>query len=317
MSSARSGKVAGATHRGARAGDRRELSGSASNAAAAADAEALQRGRNCWRPGRPPRRNWRSRQALPADPSSVEAHLGLARSYYALGEYARAVIEFEAVLRYDNLPRDLQSQAETYDRVAAGYVTRRLGTVLLRRNRHRQLPAEQLGIHGHFRWRRQLRHVPADPRRWWLEQGRDRAPFVQWHAGLPLPLVRRHRPAQRLRPALELQPEPPGGRRQPALRHARTGELPGRWPAPQRLGRVRDLRPRLRSERPPHARRRAARAPLSARAAAQPHARHRRVHRQLVALAGERPHVLRVRREPSARSGPLRSASTATHRSGA
>ena len=29
-------------------------------------------------------------QALEADPSSVGAHLGLGRAYYALGEYARA-----------------------------------------------------------------------------------------------------------------------------------------------------------------------------------------------------------------------------------
>ena len=139
---------------------------------AAPDEDALQRGKELLAAGQPAEAKQAFQEALDADPSSVEAHLGLARSYYALGEYARAVIEFEAVLRYDNLPRDLQSQAETYDRVAAGYVTpRRLGTVLLRRNRRRQLPAEQHGIDGHFRWWRQLRHVPADPRRRWLEQG--------------------------------------------------------------------------------------------------------------------------------------------------
>ena len=49
-------------------------------------------------------------QALEADPSSVGAHLGLGRAYYALGEYARARIEFETVLQYDNLPKDLHGQ---------------------------------------------------------------------------------------------------------------------------------------------------------------------------------------------------------------
>ena len=60
-------------------------------------------------------------EALEADPSSVGAHLGLARAYYGLGEYSRAVLEFEAVLRFDNLPPDLLEQAATYDKAAAEY----------------------------------------------------------------------------------------------------------------------------------------------------------------------------------------------------
>jgi hypothetical protein len=92
--------------------------------AAAAD-EPLARGRELLTAGQAAEAKQAFEEALAADPSSVEAHLGLARSYYALGEYARAVLEFEAVLRYDNLPRDLQSQAETYDRIAAGYVSPR------------------------------------------------------------------------------------------------------------------------------------------------------------------------------------------------
>jgi hypothetical protein len=98
--------------------------GLAANAVAAPDAEALQRGRELLAAGQPAEAKQAFEEALAADPSSVEAHLGLARSFYALGEYARAVLEFEAVLRYDNLPRDLQSQAETYDRVADDYVAR-------------------------------------------------------------------------------------------------------------------------------------------------------------------------------------------------
>ena len=64
-------------------------------------------------------------QALEADPSSVGAHLGLGRAYYALGEYARAQIEFETVLQYDNLPRDLHGQTEIYDQAAADYAAGR------------------------------------------------------------------------------------------------------------------------------------------------------------------------------------------------
>jgi hypothetical protein len=97
--------------------------GLASNASAAPDEEALQRGQELLAAGQAEEAKQAFEAALAADPSSVEAHLGLARSYYALGEYARAVNEFEAVLRFDNLPRDLQSQAEAYDRVAAGYVS--------------------------------------------------------------------------------------------------------------------------------------------------------------------------------------------------
>ena len=58
-------------------------------------------------------------QALEADSSSVGAHLGLGRALYAQGEYARARIEFESVLKFGNLPPDMQSQTEVYDKVAA------------------------------------------------------------------------------------------------------------------------------------------------------------------------------------------------------
>jgi tetratricopeptide (TPR) repeat protein len=63
--------------------------------------------------------------ALEADPNSVGAHLGLARAYYGLGEYSRAVLEFEKVLRFDNLPRDLLDQAATYDKAARDYAAGR------------------------------------------------------------------------------------------------------------------------------------------------------------------------------------------------
>ncbi len=60
-------------------------------------------------------------RALAAQPGSVEAHLGLGRAYLALGDYARAKIEFETVLRFDDLPPDLESQAEIYAEAARAY----------------------------------------------------------------------------------------------------------------------------------------------------------------------------------------------------
>ena len=57
-------------------------------------------------------------RSLAAQPDSVEAHLGLGRAYLALGDYARAKIEFETVLRFDDLPPDLESQAEIYAEAA-------------------------------------------------------------------------------------------------------------------------------------------------------------------------------------------------------
>ena len=98
------------------------LAGAVQDATAATDAAALQRGQDLLAAGQAKEAQQAFREALEADPSSVEAHLGLARSYYALGEYSRAVIEFEAVLRFDDLPLDAQSQAEAYDRLAEGYV---------------------------------------------------------------------------------------------------------------------------------------------------------------------------------------------------
>jgi tetratricopeptide (TPR) repeat protein len=57
-------------------------------------------------------------RALSAQPDSLEAHLGLGRAYLALGEDARALIEFENVLYLDDLPPDLPGQAEAYADVA-------------------------------------------------------------------------------------------------------------------------------------------------------------------------------------------------------
>jgi len=60
-------------------------------------------------------------RSLAAQPDSVAAHLGLGRAYLALGDYASAKIEFETVLRFDDLPADLQSQVEIYAEAARAY----------------------------------------------------------------------------------------------------------------------------------------------------------------------------------------------------
>lgn len=60
-------------------------------------------------------------RALALQPGSVDAHLGLGRAYLAKGDYARAKIEFETVLRFDDLPPDLETQAEIYAEAARAY----------------------------------------------------------------------------------------------------------------------------------------------------------------------------------------------------
>jgi tetratricopeptide (TPR) repeat protein len=55
---------------------------------------------------------------LATRPDNPAAHLALGRAYFALGHYAEAKIEFETVLRFDNLPPDVLSQVEIYDQAA-------------------------------------------------------------------------------------------------------------------------------------------------------------------------------------------------------
>ncbi len=56
-----------------------------------------------------------------ADADPVATHLERGQDYLAKGEYARAVLEFEQVLRFDNLPPDLHEQAEIYAKAARDY----------------------------------------------------------------------------------------------------------------------------------------------------------------------------------------------------
>lgn len=61
-------------------------------------------------------------QSLATDPDSVPAHLALGLAYYQLGMFAEANIAFETVFRFDNLPPDLETQAEVYARAARAYL---------------------------------------------------------------------------------------------------------------------------------------------------------------------------------------------------
>lgn len=57
-------------------------------------------------------------RSLAIRPDNPAAHLALGRAYFSLGQFAEAKIEFETVLRFDNLPPDVRSQVEIYDRAA-------------------------------------------------------------------------------------------------------------------------------------------------------------------------------------------------------
>lgn len=57
-------------------------------------------------------------RSLALRPDAVAARLALGRAYFALGRYAEAKIEFETVLRFDDLPPGVHMQAEVYDQAA-------------------------------------------------------------------------------------------------------------------------------------------------------------------------------------------------------
>jgi tetratricopeptide (TPR) repeat protein len=71
-------------------------------------------------------------RAIAARTDFVAAHLGLGRAYFALGRYARAKIEFETVLRFPNLPPDVLTQVEVYDRAARQVLEENKPLVVLR-----------------------------------------------------------------------------------------------------------------------------------------------------------------------------------------
>ena len=129
-------------------------------------------------------------QALEADPSSVAAHLGLGRAYYALGEYSRALIEFETVLQYDNLPRDLHGQTEVYDQAAEDYLAGRAWRPFYYAEtgigNYRENSSSSTDIFGGAGDNDTF--LPIRVGGGW-NKIHDRAALVQWHARLPLPRV--------------------------------------------------------------------------------------------------------------------------------
>ncbi len=64
-----------------------------------------------------------SRVTQTAEPESepIADHFERGRAYMDQGRYAEAVLEFEQVLTFDNLPPDLRQQAEIYERAARDY----------------------------------------------------------------------------------------------------------------------------------------------------------------------------------------------------
>src|SRR5262245_31895661 len=68
-------------------------------------------------------------RSLEIRPNWAAAHLGLGRAYYAAGDYARAQIEFETVFRFDDLPLDLLTQVNIYERAAEQYLEQNRFTV--------------------------------------------------------------------------------------------------------------------------------------------------------------------------------------------
>lgn len=68
--------------------------------------------------GRPSQASFIYERILAVDPNYVAVRLEMGRAYLALGDYARAKLEFETVLRFTSLPPALRDQALAYARAA-------------------------------------------------------------------------------------------------------------------------------------------------------------------------------------------------------
>ncbi len=71
--------------------------------------------------GQPSKASFIYERILAVEPNFVGVRLEMGRAYLALGDFARAKLEFETVLRFDNLPADLRQQAEIYGKAATEY----------------------------------------------------------------------------------------------------------------------------------------------------------------------------------------------------
>lgn len=72
--------------------------------------------------GQPSRASFIYERILAVEPNFVGVRLEMGRAYLALGDYARAKLEFETVLRFENLPPDLRQQAQIYGSAADQYL---------------------------------------------------------------------------------------------------------------------------------------------------------------------------------------------------
>src|SRR3989475_7348094 len=62
--------------------------------------------------GRPSKASFIYERILAQEPNYVGVRLEMGRAYLALGDYARAKLEFETVMRFENLPPGLRKQAD-------------------------------------------------------------------------------------------------------------------------------------------------------------------------------------------------------------
>jgi len=72
--------------------------------------------------GRPSKASFIYERILAQEPNYVGVRLEMGRAYLALGDYARAKLEFETVMRFENLPPGLREQAQIYGKAAAEYI---------------------------------------------------------------------------------------------------------------------------------------------------------------------------------------------------
>ena len=72
--------------------------------------------------GRPSKASFIYERILAQEPNYVGVRLEMGRAYLALGDYARAKLEFETVMRFENLPPGLREQAQIYGKAADEYV---------------------------------------------------------------------------------------------------------------------------------------------------------------------------------------------------
>lgn len=68
--------------------------------------------------GNPSRATFIYERILAVEPNYIGVRLEMGRAYLALGDYARARLEFETVMRFPNLPPDLRQQALIYNKAA-------------------------------------------------------------------------------------------------------------------------------------------------------------------------------------------------------